>query len=65
MGRAQGAGAAHVNGAPTGTAPRGEVLAGTRVDAEEGSLPANGLAGELVVTRTMSVGREPAIKQAS
>jgi hypothetical protein len=45
VGLAQGAGAAYVNGAPTGTEPGDEVLAGHAADAEGGGLPANGREG--------------------
>ena len=40
-----GAGAAHVNGTPTGIETWDEVLAGMRADAEGGGLPANGRGG--------------------
>jgi len=40
-----GAGAVHVNGAPTGIETGDDVLAGMRAHAEGGGLPANGRGG--------------------
>ena len=44
-----GAGAVHVNGAPTGIETGDDVLAGMRADAEGGGLPANGREGQRLV----------------